>query len=70
MATVTRVYDTYAHAKNVVMDLETARIPTSDISLVANKYVSDTYDNVDEASPTGSGAGIGAVIVWRAAAAS
>ena len=62
MATVTRVYDTYAHAKNVVKELEAARIPSSDMSLVANKYVSEKYANVDEASPTGTGAGIGAVV--------
>lgn len=62
MATITRVYDTYAHARNVVIDLEAARIPTSDISLVANKYVSEKYVNVDEASSAGTGAGIGAVV--------
>ena len=62
MATITRVYDTYSHASRVVADLEAAGIPTADISLVANKYISDKYANVDDASAAGSGAGIGAAV--------
>ena len=62
MTTITRVYDTYSHASRVVADLEAAGIPTADISLVANKYISDKYANVDDASAASSGAGIGAAV--------
>jgi uncharacterized membrane protein len=61
MQTLTRVYDTYSHATNVVEALEKAAIPASDISLVANKYVSEKYANVDDASSAATGAGVGAV---------
>jgi hypothetical protein len=62
MKTHTKVYDSYAQAERAVRDLEAAGIPSADISLVANKYVSETYANVDEASPAASGAGIGAAV--------
>jgi hypothetical protein len=65
MQTHTRVYDSYAQAQKVVRDLETAGIPSGDISLVANKYVSDKYANVtdvDAASTAATGAGIGAAV--------
>lgn len=62
MSTITRVYDTYSHAERVVADLEAAGIPSADISLLANKYVSEKYANVEEASPAGTGAGIGAAV--------
>lgn len=60
MTTITRVYDSYSQAQNAVRDLEAAGIPSNDISLVANKYVSEAYDDVDDASDTAKGAGIGA----------
>lgn len=62
MTTHTKVYDSYAQAERAVRDLEAAGIPSADISLVANKYVSEKYANVDEASPAASGAGIGAAV--------
>src|SRR5712671_1850917 len=62
MSTITRVYDTYSHANRVVTELESSGIPSKDISLVANKYVSDKYANVEEASPAATGAGVGAAI--------
>ena len=62
MSTITRVYDTYSHADRVVRDLEAAGIPSGDISLLANKYVSEKYANVEEASPAGTGAGLGAAV--------
>lgn len=62
MSTTTRVYDTYSHASRVVSDLQAAGIPTADISLVANKHVSKEYANVEEVSPAGTGAGIGAAL--------
>jgi hypothetical protein len=57
MPTITRVYDTYSDADRVIGDLEAARIPSSEISLVANRYVSDEFANLEVA-----GAGVGAVI--------
>jgi hypothetical protein len=64
MQTLSHVYDSYAQAERAVIALEAAGVPSSDISLVANKYVSEQYANVDEAHPTatGAGAGIGAVV--------
>ena len=62
MKTSSRVYDSYAQAEHVVKDLETADFPSSDISLVANKHVSDQYANVDNVSEAGSGAAMGAVV--------
>ena len=53
MATVSRVYDTYAEARNAVTAVEASGIPTSDVSLVANKYVSEQYADVHEASEIG-----------------
>ena len=62
MQTFSKVYDSYAQAERVVRDLETAGVPSADISLVANRHVSEKYANVDEASSAASGAGIGAVV--------
>jgi hypothetical protein len=60
MTVYSKVYDSYAQAESAVRDLEAAGIPSSDISLVANKYVSEQYANVDEASATSTGIGLGA----------
>ena len=62
MAVITRVYDTYAHAQRVVSELESAGVPSNDISLLANKHISDKYADVDDASAAASGAGIGAAL--------
>lgn len=62
MQTFSKVYDGYAQAERAVSELEQAGIPSSDISLVANKYVSDKYADVDEASPAATGMGVGAAI--------
>jgi hypothetical protein len=62
MQTHTKVYDSYAQAERAVRDLEQAGVSSADISLVANKYVSEQYANVDDASPAASGAGIGAAV--------
>ena len=43
-------------------DSKRAGVPGSDISLVANKYVSDEYADVDDVSSTGAAAGTGAGI--------
>jgi hypothetical protein len=57
-----RVYDSFSQAERVVRDLEAAGVPSSDISLVANKFVSEKYENVQEGSATASGVGLGAVV--------
>ena len=62
MQTLSHVYDSYPQAERAVKALEAAGVPSSDISLVANKHVSDQYDNVDEVSSTATGAGIGAAV--------
>ena len=62
MQTFSKVYDSYAQAERAVQDLETAGVPSNDISMVANKYVSEKYSDVDDVSATSSGAGIGAVV--------
>jgi hypothetical protein len=60
MTVYSKVYDSYAQAESAVRDLEAAGIPSSDISLVANKYVSEQYADVDETSATSTGIGLGA----------
>jgi len=62
MKTVSRVYDSYGQARAAVSALESAGIPSNDISLVANKYVSDKYEDVDEVSDAAKGAGIGGAL--------
>ena len=62
MKTVSKVYDSYAQARAAVDDLERAGIPSSDVSLVANKYVSADYADVDEVSDAAKGAGIGGAL--------
>ena len=62
MQTVSRVYDTYAQANQAVVDVEAAGVPATEVSLVANKYVSDKYANVETVSKAGTGAGLGGVL--------
>ncbi len=68
--TISRLYDNYTDAQNAVRGLETAGVPHSDISIVANnsdswfnadKKVDRDRDGVDDrAEGAGTGAGIGA----------
>ncbi len=67
--TISRLYDRYADAQKAVSGLETAGVPHSDISIVANnsdnwydgKKVDRDRDGVDDrAEGAGTGAGIGA----------
>jgi hypothetical protein len=62
MKTYSRVYDSYAQAQRAVADLEAAGIAAGSISLVANKYVSEQYADVDDVSAVASGASIGAAV--------
>jgi hypothetical protein len=62
MKTVSRVYDTYAQARNAVTAVEAAGVPETEVSLVANKYVSDKYADVKEVSAPATGAGIGGAV--------
>ncbi len=70
-ATISRLYDNYTDAQKAVQALETAGVPHSDISIVANnsdnwyndKKVDRDHDGVDDrAEGAGKGAGIGAGI--------
>lgn len=62
MTAVTRAYDSFPQAQKVVSKLETAGVPSADISLVANKNVSDKYAKVENLSEAGPGAGLGAAV--------
>jgi hypothetical protein len=62
MQVYSRVYDSYSQAEQAVIALEEAGVPSDDISLVANKNVSEQYADVDEASSTATGAGLGAAL--------
>jgi hypothetical protein len=62
MRTVSRVYDTHSQARDAVNAIEKAGVPSSEISLVANKHVSEKYADVDDVSKAGTGAGIGGVV--------
>ena len=59
MWTITRVYDTYGQARTVVADLEASGTASSDINLIANKYICDETARIDEPSAAGPGAGVG-----------
>ena len=60
MQTLTKVYNRYLQAQNVVRDLEAAGIPSSQISILANETVTKTNAGVDDESEAGTGAAIGA----------
>jgi hypothetical protein len=62
MKTVCKVYDSYGQARATVDALESAGVPDSDISIVANKYVSAEHADVDEVSGAAKGAGIGGAV--------
>ena len=62
MRTVCRVYDSYAQARAAVDAVQGAGVPASDVSIVANKYVSAEHADVDEVSDAAKGAGIGGAL--------
>ncbi|MDP9095835.1 MAG: hypothetical protein M3N26_04650 [Pseudomonadota bacterium] len=61
---VTRLFDTYEHAKQAVGELEAGGIPHSDISIVASNQGAaiPTGDTVETDGDAGTGAGTGATI--------
>ncbi len=61
MQTHSKVYDSYPRAEQVVRDLEAAGVPAQDISIIANRNVSEQYAR-DESSPAATGAGVGAAV--------
>lgn len=62
MQSITKAYDSYERARATVTELEGAGIPSSDISLIANKHVSTKYEDGKDTSNTAAGAGVGAVV--------
>ncbi len=58
--TVTGLFDRYDDARETVSALETAGIPSRDISIVANN--GDDYHKTNAAEDAGEGAGIGAAV--------
>ena len=62
MKTVCRVYDSYSQARAAVDNLEAAGVPSNDVSIVANKFVSAEHADVDEVSGAAKGAGIGGAV--------
>jgi len=62
MKTVSRAYDSYAQARAAVDAVEKAGVPSSDVSIVANKYVSAEYADVDDVNKAAAGAGIGGAL--------
>ena len=62
MQTLTKVYDRHERARQVVSDLEREGIPSSSISLLANKSISEQHADVENTSEAGTGAGVGAVV--------
>ena len=62
MKTVSRAYDSYAQARAAVDAVEKAGVPAADVSIVANKYVSAEYADVNEVSDAAKGAGIGGAL--------
>jgi len=62
MPSITNVYESHWRARKVVSELEAAGIPSSNISMLFHKYVSDKPGSGEEASATATGTGVGAVV--------
>lgn len=62
MITITKVYDNHAQARQALHELEAAGIPSAQMSLIANKHVSEKYSDVDNGTEAVAGAGIGAAV--------
>lgn len=62
MKTVSHAYDSYAQARAAVAAIEKAGIPSSDVSIIANRHVEAAYAEGDAVSDTAAGAGLGGVV--------
>ncbi len=65
MQTITKVYDTYKKARGAVNELETAGIPMSEISVLANHQAGEEYGDfaeLEQGTEAGTGAGVGAAV--------
>jgi hypothetical protein len=62
MQKFSKVYDSYPLAESAVRDLESAGVPTREISLVANRHVSDKYAELEGQSAAATGAEIGVAV--------
>ncbi|MBI3197274.1 MAG: hypothetical protein HYZ40_07150 [Rhodospirillales bacterium] len=62
MKTVSRAYDTHAHAREAIAALEADGVSAKDISLVANKCVSAEYDDVEKYPDAATGVGFGGAL--------
>lgn len=60
MRTVTGLFDSYSEAQRAVTDLETAGIPSADISIVSHRTI-DESDESYAVEGMGAGAGLGAL---------
>ena len=68
--TISRLYDDYGTAMQVVKELEAAGLPSNDISVLMRKDASSSYTtrHADGREAVGAGAGIGAVLGGTAGA--
>jgi hypothetical protein len=62
MKSVSRSFDSYEQACAAVTAIEQAGVPSSDISLIANRQASAGHDDGVAVSDTAAGAGIGGVV--------
>ena len=65
MQTITKVYDTYEKARSAVDELETAGVPMSEISVLANHKSGEQYGDfadLEDGTEAGAGAGVGAAV--------
>jgi hypothetical protein len=62
MRTITGLFDDYSDASAAVSALESAGVPSNDISLVSNNVDNRHGEHSDAAEDAGKGAGIGAVV--------
>lgn len=60
--TITRLYDSYDAAEQIVRDLEAAGVSHGDISVVGNEHKDTSDGSRDTEAGTGTGAGTGATL--------
>lgn len=62
MKTITKAYDSYEKAHNVVDQLQTAGIAMDAISILGGGQAVDQYRDRDQSTEAGAGAGLGATV--------